>query len=71
MKKFLLLIVALTGLYSCGKEAQEPQPQSEEGVRLNFTAQIEDETLKALETNVGGSTQKPLVSFRGSNTVKA
>ena len=40
MKKFLLLIVALTGLYSCGKEAQEPQPQSEEGVRLNFTAQI-------------------------------
>ena len=71
MKKFLLLVVALTGLYSCGKEAQEPQPQSEEGVRLNFTAQIEDETLKALDTNVGGDTQKPLVSFRGSNTVKA
>lgn len=80
MKKMLLLLVALTALYSCSKQGDEPrseQPsQNEAPISLDFVAEVGDTELKGLEAQVNGTSTNGtfngnLVTFRGQNTVMA
>lgn len=76
----LLLLVALTALYSCSKQGDEPrseQPsQNEAPISLDFVAEVGDTELKGLEAQVNGTSTNgnfngSLVTFRGQSSVMA
>ena len=74
MKKFLLLMVGVIGLYSCSKESQEPRQDTPAGqgeaFSLSFTAEVGETSPRALDgiangQNISGN----FVSFRGRGSV--